>query len=144
MLFPQVIMTSLAFSVARNCSVQSYPEVVHRIDITPPTAATRITVEQDFLVPGTWGVRVETNTTRRLGLGPIRFPAVTTKEALEDTLNNAWGIEQRRVGAMAKCFTRLREPASSCFAAQNPSSSRSASPQPPQTDGSPRSSPRRV
>ena len=144
MLFPQVLMTSLAFSVTRNCSMQSYPEGVHRLDITPPTAATKITVEQDFLVPGTWGVRVETNTTRRFGLGPIRFPAVTTQEALQDTLNSAWAIEQRRVGAMAKCFTRLREPTSSCSAAQTPSSSRSASPQPPQTDDSPRSSPRRV
>lgn len=128
MLFKQVILTSLLFSSTRNCSIQSYPEGVLRLDITPRATNTEITVEQDMLLPEAWCVRVETNFTRRYGLGPICFPAVTTETALNNTLKSAWAIEQQRLNMLGKCFTRLRERESN-----TPSSSGSASPPPLRT-----------
>lgn len=138
--FPQVAMSVLFFTHAQNGTVHTYPRGVLRLDIIPrATNTTEIIVEQDLFVPGAWGVRVETDFTRRYGLGPIRFPAATTKEALESTLRSAWTVEQHRMHTMTKCFTRLREKESSDKA----SLSGSASPPPPRTCGPPRSFPRR-
>lgn len=138
MLFKQVILTSLVFSSIRDCSIQSYPEGVFKLKITPRTTNTEISVERDLLLPEAWNVCVETNFTRRYGLGPIRFPAVVTETALNNTLNRAWAIEQQRLNTLGKCFTRLRERES------NPSSSsESASPPPLRTGDSPRSFPHR-
>jgi hypothetical protein len=139
MLFQQVIMASLAFSSVRDCSIQSYPEGVFRLNITPRSTSTEISVERDVLLPEAWFVRVETNFTRRYGLGPISFPAVTTEEALVRTLNRAWAIEQQRKGTLGKCFTRLREREPG-----DANSSGSASPPPQQMGDSPRSLARRV
>ena len=109
MLFKQVILASLAFSASRDCSIQSYGETVLRIDIQPRRSGTSIAVEQDLLLPDAWFVRVETNFTRRFGLAPITFPAVTTVEGLNRTLNRAWAIEDQRRDTMKKHFTRMRE-----------------------------------
>lgn len=137
MLFQQVILSSLAFSAPRNCSVQSYPPGVFRLDITPCRGATEITVEQNPLLADAWDVRIETQFTRRYGLGAIRFPPVMNEAALERTLLRAWAIEQHRMHTLNKCFTRLREKEASDI-----SSSGSASPPPLRTGGSPRSPPR--
>lgn len=138
MLFKQVILVSLAFSASRDCSIQSYAENVFRLDIQPRMTGTSIAVEQDLLLPDAWFVRVETNYTRRYGLGPITFPAVTTVEALNRTLNRAWVIEQQRHDTMKKHFTRMRE------FKDDASSSGNASPPPLRTGDSPRSFPHRV
>lgn len=138
MLFQQVILSSLAFSATRNCSIQSYPEDVFRLDITPRMSATKITVERDPLLKEAWNVRVETQFTRQYGLGAIHFPPVMNEAALERTLLRAWAIEQHRMRTLSKCFTRLRENETS-----DVSSSESASPPPLRTGESPRSLPRR-
>jgi hypothetical protein len=109
MLFSLVCTTALAFSMARNCTIGTYPPWATRLDITPHNSKTEIIVEPDALSPAYWSVRVLTDYNKRFGLPPLHLPPVDTEEGLTRALERAWFVEEQRRTTLRKSFTRLRE-----------------------------------
>ena len=109
--YHQVALTVLAFSSARGGTLDISP--AEQFSIAPPSGSTKVIVEQDNQLPGSWYVRLVKHVGARRSLHPpVYFPAVTTQEGLQEALAKAWEFH-RQTTPPAPFLARFLEPPTS-------------------------------